>query len=382
MKHHQYNKKFQFYKEPEHFDKYTPRKMLQYCLGATMYMPGTKNFANAIITKKYPGLTSMVMCFEDACEASKVPQAEQNSIGVLNELSEKLESGEMAYDDLPLIFFRVRSVEQFRHFSALLEPKHIRLITGFNFPKFNTSNAEAYFEHLVELNRKFGEILYGMPIIEDSCVAFKETRLTELLGIKEVLDKHHELVLNVRVGGTDFSSCFGVRRGVNYTIYDIMTVRDCLLDILNVFTRNNDYTVSGPVWEYFKANKNMKFKTTLPTVSLQDTLLKRKPIINDVVDGLMRELILDQANGFMGKTCIHPTHLNYINGMLAVTKDEYEDAYQIIHHTQGGVIKGSKGMNEIGPHYSWAEKIMMRARAYGVLENESDFFALVEAPVQ
>lgn len=379
MKHHQYNKNYKFYKEPEHFDKYTDRKMLQYCLGATMYMPGTKNFADAIITKKYPGLTSMVMCFEDACEEAKVPEAEQNSIRVLNELSEKLESGELQYDDLPLIFFRVRSVDQFKHFSTMLQSKHIRLIAGFNFPKFNTSNAEAYFEHLVALNQQFGEIIYGMPIIEDSSVAFKETRLSELLGIKEVLDKHHELVLNVRVGGTDFSSCFGVRRGVNYTIYDIMTVRDCLLDILNVFTRNNDYTVSGPVWEYFRANKNMKFEKQLPNVSLQDTLLKRTPIINDVVDGLMRELVLDQANGFMGKTCIHPTHLNYINGMLAVTKDEYEDAYQIINHTEGGVIKGSKGMNEIGPHYSWAEKIVMRAKAYGVIENENSYFELFGA---
>lgn len=379
MKHHQYNPNYKFYKEPENFDKYTDRKMLQYCLGATMYMPGTKDFSNAIITKKYPGLTSMVMCFEDACEEARVSEAEQNSISVLNELSDKTDSGELKYDDLPLIFFRVRSVEQFKHFSSLLEPRHIRLITGFNFPKFNTSNAEAYFEHLVELNEKFGEIIYGMPIIEDSVVAFKETRLNELLGVKSVLDRHHELVLNVRVGGTDFSSCFGVRRGVNYTIYDIMTVRDCLLDILNIFTRNNDYTVSGPVWEYFRANKKMKFETKLPDVSLQDTLLKRAPIINDVVDGLMRELILDQANGFIGKTCIHPTHLNYINGMLAVPKDEYDDAYQIINHTEGGVIKGSKGMNEIGPHFSWAEKVVMRAKAYGVIENEKSYFELFGA---
>lgn len=376
MKHHQYNPNYKFHKEPENFDKYTARKMLQYCLGATMYMPGTKDFSSAIITKKYPGLTSMVMCFEDACEEARVAEAERNSIGMLNELCEKIDCGELKYEDLPLIFFRVRSVEQFKHFSSMLEVKHIKLITGFNFPKFNTSNAQAYFEHLVELNKKFGEILYGMPIIEDRVVAFKETRLNELLGVKEVLDKHHNLVLNVRVGGTDFSSCFGVRRGVNYTIYDIMTVRDCLLDILNVFTRNNNYTVSGPVWEYFRANKNMKFETKLPNVSLQDTLLKRTPIINDVVDGLMRELVLDQANGFMGKTCIHPTHLNYINGMLAVTKDEYEDAYQIINHTEGGVMKGSKGMNEIGPHHSWAEKIVMRARAYGVIENENSYFEL------
>ncbi|MGN0182429.1 MAG: HpcH/HpaI aldolase/citrate lyase family protein [Candidatus Ornithomonoglobus sp.] len=375
MRHHLYNPDYKFYKEPEEFNKYTPRALLQYCLGATMYMPGTKDFAQAIIDKKHPGLTSMVMCFEDACKEEDVPRAEINSVQLLDVISGKLERGELTYKDIPLIFFRVRSVEQFKHFAQMLEPRHIKVITGFNFPKFNTLNAEAYFSHLEELNNKYGEIIYGMPIIEDSRVAFKETRMDELLGVKETMDKYKELVLNVRVGGTDFSSCFGVRRGINYTIYDIMTVRDCLMDILNVFTRNNDYTVSGPVWEYFRANKNMKFNVDLPKYSLQDTLLKRKAIVNDAVDGLMRELILDQANGFMGKTCIHPTHLNFINGMLAVTKEEYEDAYQIMH-TSGGVIKGSKGMNEIGPHRRWAEKIIMRSRAYGVIENENSYFEL------
>ena len=222
--------------------------------------------------------------------------------------------------------------------------------------------------HLVELNNKFGEIIYGMPIIEDSRVAYKETRMSELMSIKNICDCHKNLILNVRVGGTDFSSCFGVRRGVNYTIYDILTVSNCLMDILNVFTRNNDYTVSGPVWEYFKVNKSMKGMTELPKVDLQQTLMKRKAIVNDAVDGLMRELVLDQ-------TCIHPSHLNFINGMLAVTKDEYDDAYQIMH-TKGGVIKGTKGMNEVGPHKNWAEKIMMRALAYGVIENDASYIEL------
>ena len=67
------------------------------------------------------------------------------------------------------------------------------------------------------------------------------------LSALKILDKHRNVVLNVRVGGTDLSSCFGMRRGINYTIYDIMTVRDSLMDILNVFTRDNDYIVAGPV---------------------------------------------------------------------------------------------------------------------------------------
>lgn len=375
MRHHQYNPDYRFFKAPVDFNKYTDRSLLQYCLGATMYMPGTKDFAQAIVNKKYPGLTSMVLCFEDACPEADVPAAEQNAIRLLSILDEKERNGELDYKDVPLIFFRVRSVEQFRHFSAMLRPEHIRFITGINFPKFNALNGAAYMDHLVELNHRFGEVIYGMPIIEDSRVAFKETRLEELLGIKRIVDADKELILNIRVGGTDFSSCFGVRRGINYTIYDIMTVRDCLLDILNVFTRNNDYTVSGPVWEYFRASKSMKTLAELPKVDLQQTLLKRKAIVNDAVDGLMRELVLDQANGFMGKTCIHPSHLNFINGMLAVTREEYEDAEQILH-ASGGVVKGSKGMNEIGPHRAWAERISRRAAAYGVIANEASYFEL------
>lgn len=375
MKHHQYNPSYRFVKDPVDFNKYTGRSLLQYCLGATMYMPGTKDFAKAIVEKRYPGLTSMVMCFEDACKEEDVPTAEQNCIHVLETLKQEVDAGILKYEDIPLIFFRVRNVEQFKHFATMLKPEHIKYITGFNFPKFNSLNAAAYMDHLVDLNRQFGEIIYGMPIIEDAHVAYKESRLDELIAIKRVLDQNKELVLNIRVGGTDFSSCFGVRRGINYTIYDILTVSNCLMDILNVFTRNNDYTVSGPVWEYFKVNKSMKDMKELPSVDLQQTILKRKAIVNDAVDGLMRELMLDQANGFMGKTCIHPSHLNYINGMLAVTKDEYDDAYQIMH-TSGGVIKGTKGMNEIGPHKAWAERILMRAEAYGVIENDASYMDL------
>ena len=129
MKHHQYNPTYKFVKEPVDFNKYTDRSLLQYCLGATMYMPGTKDFAQAIIDKKYRGLTSMVMCFEDACREEDVPAAEQNCLHVLETLRQKVDRGELAYEDIPLVFFRVRNVEQFKHFAALLKPEHIKYIT-------------------------------------------------------------------------------------------------------------------------------------------------------------------------------------------------------------------------------------------------------------
>ncbi len=377
MRHHKYNPGYQFVREPEDFNKYTDRSILQYTLGATMYMPGTRDFFNAIMTSKYPGLTSMVMCFEDACKEEDVPEAEKNCIKMLDEINDALAKGTFDYANLPLLIFRVRSVEQFKRFVNMLRPEHAHLITGFNFPKFNSVNGARYFGLLEEYNSKFGEILYGMPILEDRRVAYKENRMEELIAIKRILDERKELVLNVRVGATDFSSIFGARRDINYTIYDIMTVRDILMDILNVYSRDNDYTVSGPVWEYFRINKSMKFQEVLPNISLKESLLKRESLVNDAVDGLMRELILDKANGFVGKTIIHPTHINFVNGIQAVTREEYEDACQVMN-TSGGVIKSGTGnkMNEIGPHRRWAERIMMRSYAYGVIESEGEYLKL------
>ena len=60
MRHHKYNPDFKFVKQPEEFNKYTDREVLQYCLGATMYMPGTKDFSQKILDHQLPGLTSLV----------------------------------------------------------------------------------------------------------------------------------------------------------------------------------------------------------------------------------------------------------------------------------------------------------------------------------
>ena len=377
MRHHVNQPGSKFVIEPINFDKYTERDMLRYCLGATMYMPGTKDFLQPILDKKYPGLTSMVMCFEDACKEELVPEAEENVLRLLDALNLELAKGTIKYEEIPLIIFRVRNVEQFKHFSEKLTREQIHLVTAFNFPKFSKECGEEYYTHLEYLNEKFGEIIYGMPILESKEMAYLETRIAELMGVKEILDKHKHLVLNVRVGGTDWSSVFGVRRGINYTIYDIMPVADCLKDVLNVFARDNDYSVSGPVWEYFRANKNMKFME-MPE-SINASLFRRETLINDAVDGLLRELLLDRANGFIGKTIIHPTHIPYVNGMLAVTQEVYNDALQVME-TSGGVIKSESGnkMNEIGPHRCWAEKILMRAKAYGVIKSEANYKELFE----
>lgn len=376
MKHHMYHPGFQFQREPMEFDKYTELYSLKYCLGASMYMPGTKDFTEKILRNAMPGLTSMIMCFEDACPEDDVTQAEMNTLQMLDALGRALEKGDITFHTLPLIFCRVRSMEQFISFAERLTARQVSVLAGFNFPKFNTLNGEEYFSYLKMLNHKFSDILYGMPIIEDDRVAYKESRQDELLGVKKILDKYREIVLQVRVGATDFSSVFGARRGIDYTIYDILTVRDCLSDIMNVFGRNNEYVISGPVWEYFRASKEMMFKD-LPQYDIYGSLLKREPIFNDAVDGLLREVILDKANGFVGRTVIHPTHVKFVNAMQAVTLEEYEDACQILN-AKDGVVKSEKAnkMNEIKPHMNWAEKVYKKAAAYGVIKDATEYIKL------
>ena len=376
MRHQRYNPDFSFVVEPEHFNKYTDRDLLQYCLGATMYMPGYKDFLEKILDNSMPGLTTMVLDFEDACPEERVPEAMENVHTLLAAVTDAVDSGRLDADLVPLIFVRIRDLAQFKAFGSKLTKKEARSLCGINFPKFNAENGYEYFAYLLDLNEQLDEVLYGMPIIEDPEVAYKETRISELIGIRKILDKYHRLVLQVRVGGTDFSSVFGVRRGVDYSLYDIMVVRECLSDIINVCARNNDYVVSGPVWEYFRAPKELMFEE-LPRHGLEDYLMRRKPMVNNEIDGLLREVILDKANGFIGRTVIHPTHVKFVNALMAVTKEQYDDARQILG-TGGGVVKGSGGnkMNEIRPHTNWANKIYNRGRAFGVIENEAAYIKL------
>src|SRR5690606_19312923 len=135
-------------------------------LGATLYMPGTKNFTDAILKKKVLGLTSMVMCFEDAIAENSVLDAEINVLKVLEDISNAIETGTITINDIPLIFLRVRNTSQFEAFSKKLSKNHVQVLTVFVFPKFNSINGLEYLNQLQKLNFKFGEVFYGMPILE------------------------------------------------------------------------------------------------------------------------------------------------------------------------------------------------------------------------
>lgn len=377
MRHHQYNDKYSFVVDPVAFNKFTGKDTLQYCLGGTLYMPGTKKIIDKILEKKLLGLTSMVMCFEDAIQESDLPEAQKNVLEHLDILHQEIDKGTITWDDIPLIFVRVRNITQFSVFAKSLTPERASVLTGFVFPKFYSDNGYEYYRILSAINEKMSCTLYAMPILEGRELAFKESRIDELKKLLLIFRSFRDITLNVRVGGTDFSSIFGVRRGINYSVYDILPVKDCLTDILNFFNRSeDDFVISGPVWEYFLADKKESLEHLIEK-DIHRSLMQRTPIVNEAIDGLLREVILDKANGFVGKTIIHPSHLRFVNAMQAVTKEEYDDSMQILN-TNGGVVKAASAnkMNEISPHTSWAKKIANRAKAFGVIANETEYAAL------
>lgn len=374
-----------FFKAPEPFNKDTPREVLSYALGATLYMPGTREtIADDIISKKNIGLASTVFCLEDSIGDLEVPIAERNIISQVKKIHLALGHQEIDLADLPLIFIRVRNPEQILKLIEEMGDSS-KLVTGFIFPKF-TSESYKYFENIKSLNHQATGPFYGLPIIESSEVIYRESRLEKLLEIKHLLDSYHNLVLNVRIGATDFSGYFGIRRGPDVTIYDITVIRDCMADIINIFGRSeSDYVVSGPVWEYF-TNGGRVLKPQLRKSPFEECHITgnngtkiRSQLVNKYVDGLIREVILDKENGIIGKTIIHPSHIIPVQSLYSVAHEEYLDALSIIGN-QGfqGVTRShySNKMNETKPHYNWARKILLRAKNYGVLHEEHNFVSL------
>ncbi|MWC27823.1 HpcH/HpaI aldolase/citrate lyase family protein [Paenibacillus sp. MMS18-CY102] len=382
-----------FYSPPGSFTNRSPQELLAYAVGAALYMPATRTtIASDITTGKLESLVTAVIDLEDAVGDNEVEAAERSAVQQLSRIAFAIESGMMPLERLPLLFVRVRSADQLERFiEELGHSAHV--LTGFVFPKFTVANGERYFRLLERYNcaRTAGEPpLYGMPVLESASIIYKESRLESLLGIKRLLDYYRPYVLNVRIGATDFSSLFGLRRSPDSTVYDIAAIRDCIGDIINVFGRAEDgYVISGPVWEYFASSPNRLPLASLRDSRLREALLPELELSPALLQGrreasgngqFEREIMLDKENGIIGKTVIHPSHIRAVQAIYAVTHEEYTDAYAIIAGSDGslGVMKSeySNKMNEMKPHYNWARRIIARAKIYGVLHEQQRYSAL------
>lgn len=297
-----------FYKKPQPFTKWESPDILSYALGATLYMPASMpTIVSLIRSQKYKQLTSLVIDLEDAVGDAELVDCEAKLIEDISELYALYQQKQLLLQELPLLFVRVRHVEQFQKLTTALGKKQ-EILTGYVFPKFTAEQGARYFELLEQTILENDLILYGMPILESREVLYKESRLEALLNIKAVLHQYRARVLNVRIGATDFCGIYGIRRRMDSTIYDISVIRDCIADIVNILGREEDgFIISGPVWEYFNNQRVLKPALRVTPFSEKGGLDTRKALLDDCLDGLMKEVLMDKQNGIVGKTIIHPS---------------------------------------------------------------------------
>ncbi|MCW7945839.1 ATP/GTP-binding protein [Streptomyces hygroscopicus] len=370
-----------FHREPAAFTADSPARVLAAALGATLYSPATRpRLADDVVKQAGRGVVSMVLCLEDSIDDADVVDAEENLVRQFTDLAS------LPTDiELPLLFVRVRLPGQIPDLVARLGPA-VRLLSGFVLPKFTEERGVPFLEALTAAEAASGRRLFAMPVLESPDLLYLETRRETLEGIFRAVDKYRDRVLALRLGVTDFCSSYGLRRAPDMTAYDVQIVASVIADVVNVLGRadGTGFTVTGPVWEYFRVQERM-FKPQLRRSPFLEGEVEelRESLIEHDLDGLLREISLDRANGLLGKTCIHPTHVMPVHALSVVSHEEFSDAQDILRPERlgGGVLRSAytNKMNEVKPHRAWAERTLQRAEVFGVANEDIGFVDLLAA---
>ncbi|HZF88687.1 HpcH/HpaI aldolase/citrate lyase family protein [Streptomyces sp.] len=372
-----------FHQEPCEFTADSPARLLAAALGATLYSPATRpRLADDIRKQTGRGVVSMVLCLEDSIDDADVAAGEENLVRQFAELA-----GRPGAAEPPLLFIRVRTPEQIPDLARRLGPA-VRLLSGFVLPKFTGERGMPFLEAVAAAEASSGRRLFAMPVLESPELLYRESRVETLEGISRAVGKYRERVLALRLGVTDFCSSYGLRRAPDMTAYDVQIVASVIADVVNMLGRadGTGFTVTGPVWEYFRVQERM-FKPQLrrsPFLEGQAEELRER-LIEHAMDGLLREISLDQANGLLGKTCIHPSHVLPVHALSVVSHEEFSDAQDILRPERGGggVLRSvyTNKMNEVKPHRAWAERTLLRAEVFGVAHEDVGFVDLLAAGI-
>ncbi|MBA3252135.1 MAG: HpcH/HpaI aldolase/citrate lyase family protein [Geodermatophilaceae bacterium] len=355
-----------FQRVPEVVSRDSDRELRAVALGATLYSPADRPaLAGDIAKLAAQGVCSHVLCLEDAVADDQLEAAEANLVVQLRRYAE-------AGGGDSQLFVRVRMPDQIPALLTRLGPA-AEVLSGFVLPKFTAPVGRKYLDTLTAIRGPIAEKLLVMPVIESPEVVHQETRTEVLHDIARLLQAHRERVLAVRVGATDLCGVLGLRRDRELSIYDLHPIAGVLADIVGMLGRadGTGFVVTGPVWEYFSGHPRL-FKPLLRTTPFaeQEVLRLRSDLLAHDLDGLIREIVLDKANGMTGKTVIHPSHVHAVHALLAVTAEEYADAKDILDPAaaQGGVRRShyNNKMNEVKPHRAWAHRTLLRSRVFGV----------------
>ncbi|QZQ53986.1 HpcH/HpaI aldolase/citrate lyase family protein [Curtobacterium sp. TC1] len=371
-----------FLHPPEDVRRDSDQGLRAVALGATLYTPAIRpDLVHDVRRQTALGAGSIVLCLEDSVADADLPVAETHVEDALRALQEDADDA-----TLPQLFLRVRDPGHLRRLTDRFGDRLLDVLTGFVLPKFEDSpdSGSRYFDVLDDLNagRPEHRRLLVMPILESPSIMHRETRTEALAALRDLLLARRRDVLALRIGATDLSSVFGLRRPSHLTAYEVQVLASVIGDVVNVLGRARDgFVVSGPVWEHYPDSDRV-FRTQLRATPFEvaGDLALRRQLLLEGFDGLLREVTLDRANGLTGKTVIHPRHVPLVHAMSVVSDEEFSDATDVLANVDGGVAASRYGnkMNEMKPHHDWAERTVLRARAFGVANPDVTFVDVLE----
>lgn len=303
-------------------------------LGATLYMPATRNDLFAVIAQqKIPELRSMVICFEDAIREDEIEAALKNFQQLLDQLCVERSVQTVALSNTsererpqrPLVFVRPRYPEMAQQLCRMMG---IEQINGFVLPKFDNQSMIVWSEVLTETPQHF----VFMPTLETAELLDSNAAI-ELKN--KLLSSHlQQRILVLRIGGNDLMACYGLRRSHQHTLYET-PLGYVIAQLVTVFIPAG-FSLTAPVFEYF-----------------QDNVL------------LAKEWQQDLRYGLIGKTAIHPKQIIPIQQGLKVDVKDYAAAKRILDQNRPAVFQFNGAMCEPSTHRRWAEMILQRAAHFG-----------------
>ncbi len=282
-------------------------------LGGTLFVPAShKNLQPILLKEKYPQLRSLVIDFEDGLDPSEIENSYENVKSILKLCNEKS----------PFVFIRPKDQD---HLKEILKMEDIDNIDGFVLPKFSLTNKEKYFDVLEKKD------FYIMPSIEGNEL-FEYDKLKEL---KNFLLTYKEKILLVRFGLEDMLRQLNLKRGCEYSIFDLAVGNVVFGNFIAVF-KSSGFAISGGVYPCFKN-----------------------------YEGFKKDISRDLKEGLFSKTIIHPDQIELVNEMYKVDKQEYNESLQLLE-SQNVVFNQNNKMAEKYTMSGFAEFIKNRAEVYGI----------------
>ena len=310
------------------------RRAFLAAVGPILYVPASRpGLASIVRRRRASGVNGVVVDLEDSVRDDQLDAAWRNAGALLEDLDA---------DPVPdlVVWIRVRQASGIGQFRERFgDPA---ALAGFVLPKCDPDGVD----EAVALGPGPGRGPWLMPVVETTPFVNAVTRADALRRLSRVLLRQRDHVLAVRFGAVDLAGSYGLRLDGGRCVHDIPMIATALGDLVGVVSGEPvDLPVTGPVHENYR--------------------LDHDGGLGDFV----RAVELDRAAGLWGKSVIHPRQAEVVHALGPVEHHDWEDARSVVGSPLGGVAASAdrRRMNESKPHARWAERVLTRARACGVL---------------